>query len=36
MIFAGPDTTARVTLRGREDFVEKWRIGELVTVVRGP
>jgi glutamate decarboxylase len=32
MIFAGPDTTARVTLRGREDFVEKWRIGELVTV----
>ena len=32
------DTTVLVTLRvrGREDFVEEWRIGELVTVVRGP
>jgi hypothetical protein len=32
------DTTVLVTLRvrGREDFVEERRIGELVTVVRGP
>ena len=32
------DTTVLVTLRvpGREDFIEEWRIGELVTVVRGP
>jgi hypothetical protein len=32
------DTTVLVILRvaGREDFVEEWRIGELVTVVRGP
>ena len=32
------ETTVRVTLRmeGHEDFVEEWRIGELVTVVRGP
>ena len=32
------DTTVLVTLRlaGREDFVKEWRIGELVTVVRGP
>ena len=32
------ETTVRVTLRveGQEDFVEEWRIGELVTVVRGP
>ena len=29
------ECAARVTLRGREDFVEKRRIGELVTVVRG-
>jgi hypothetical protein len=27
-----------VTLRvdGRKDFVKEWRLGELVTVVRGP
>ena len=32
------DTTVRITLRvpGREDVVEEWRIGDLVTVVRGP
>jgi len=32
------DTTVRVTLRvdGREDFVREWRLGEQVTVVRGP
>lgn len=32
------DTTVRVTLRvdGREDFVKEWRLGERVTVVRGP
>ncbi len=32
------DTTVRVTLRveGREDFVQEWPVGELVTVVRGP
>ena len=32
------DTTVLVTLRvpGREGFIEEWRIGELVTVVRGP
>ncbi len=32
------DTTVLVTLRvaGREDLVEEWGIGELVTVVRGP
>jgi hypothetical protein len=32
------DTTVRATLRvkGREDFVKEWSIGELVTVVRGP
>jgi hypothetical protein len=32
------DTTVRVTLRadGREDFVREWRLGERVTVVRGP
>jgi hypothetical protein len=32
------DTTVRTTLRvaGREDFVREWRLGELVTVVRGP
>jgi hypothetical protein len=32
------DTTVRVTLRvdGREEFVREWRLGELVTVVRGP
>ena len=28
----------RVSLRaeGREDFVKEWKLGELVTVVRGP
>ena len=32
------DTTVRVTLRvdGRQDFVREWRLGERVTVVRGP
>ena len=32
------DATVLVTLRvpGREDFAEEWRIGEMVTVVRGP
>jgi len=32
------DTTVRVTPRvdGREDFVREWRLGEQVTVVRGP
>lgn len=31
-------TAVRVTLRvkGREDFVKEWPLGELVTVVRGP
>lgn len=32
------DTTVRATLRvrGREDFVKEWPVGELVAVVRGP
>lgn len=32
------DTTVRALLRveGHEDFVKEWRIGERVTVVRGP
>jgi hypothetical protein len=32
------DTTVRVTLRvdDRDDFVREWRLGEQVTVVRGP
>lgn len=32
------ETTVRATLRveGREDIVEEWPLGELVTVVRGP
>ena len=32
------DTTVRAVLRvkGREDFVKEWHLGELVTVVRGP
>ena len=32
------DTAVRATLRvkGREDFVREWPLGELVTVVRGP
>lgn len=32
------ETTVRATLRvrGREDFVTEWPVGELVTVVRGP
>ena len=32
------DKTVRALLRvdGREDFVREWRLGERVTVVRGP
>ena len=32
------DRAVRATLRvkGREDFVREWPLGELVTVVRGP
>ena len=32
------ERTVRVSLRveGREDFVNEWPLGELVTVVRGP
>jgi hypothetical protein len=32
------DTTVRVSLRadGHEEFVREWRLGEQVTVVRGP
>jgi hypothetical protein len=32
------ESTIRVTLRvaGRDDFVQEWPLGELVTVVRGP
>jgi hypothetical protein len=32
------DTAVRATLRvrGREDFLKEWPLGELVTVVRGP
>jgi hypothetical protein len=32
------ETTVRARLRvkGREDFVKEWPLGELVTVVRGP
>jgi hypothetical protein len=32
------DTTVRAVLRmkGREDFVNEWPLGEMVTVVRGP
>ena len=32
------DATVRATMRveGREDFVQEWPLGELVTVVRGP
>jgi hypothetical protein len=32
------DTTVRVSLRvdGGEEFVKEWRLGEQVTVVRGP
>jgi hypothetical protein len=32
------ETAVRVTLRvkGREDFVREWPLGELVTVLRGP
>ena len=32
------ETAVRVTLRvdGRADFVREWRLGEQVTVVRGP
>ena len=33
-----PDSTVRVTLRvrGQDEFVREWTLGELVTVVRGP
>ena len=32
------DSTVQATLRvaGRDDFVEEWPLGTLVTVVRGP
>ena len=32
------DTSVLATMRveGHEDFVKEWRLGELVTVVRGP
>ncbi len=32
------ETTVRVTLRvrGREDFINEWPLGAMVTVVRGP
>jgi hypothetical protein len=32
------ETAVRATLRvkGREDFVKEWPVGEIVTVVRGP
>ena len=32
------ERTVRATLRvkGREDFVEEWPLGKMVTVVRGP
>jgi hypothetical protein len=32
------DTSVLATMRveGREDFIKEWRLGELVTVVRGP
>jgi hypothetical protein len=32
------ETAVRATLRvrGREDFVKEWPLGEFVTVVRGP
>ena len=32
------ETTVRVSLRvaGRDEFVREWRLGETVTVVRGP
>ena len=32
------DTTVSALLRvaGREDFVEEWPLGEMVTVLRGP
>jgi hypothetical protein len=32
------EETVRVTLRveGRDDFVEEWPLGKMVTVVRGP
>ncbi len=32
------DTSVRATLRmsGRDDFVQEWPLGEMVTVVRGP
>jgi hypothetical protein len=32
------ETAVRATLRvkGRDDFVKEWPLGELVTVVRGP
>ena len=32
------ERTVRVTLRvqGRDDFVNEWPLGEMVTVIRGP
>jgi len=32
------DGTVRVTLRaeGHDDFVKEWKLGEIVTVIRGP
>jgi hypothetical protein len=41
MVVRDPDRTEssiRATLRvaGRDDFVQEWALGELVTVVRGP
>jgi hypothetical protein len=32
------ETAVRVTLRvkGREDFIKEWHIGDMVTVVSGP
>ena len=32
------EQTVSVSLRvaGREEFVKEWRVGEMVTVVRGP
>lgn len=33
-----PETTVRVSLRaeGREELMREWKLGEQVTVVRGP
>jgi hypothetical protein len=32
----GTSVLATMRVEGREDFVKEWRLGELVTVVRGP